>query len=173
MSDARVTADRVCEEVRAEKPGLAIVDYAQVLAGADESDAERVLARAVWDLNEIAKETGGAVVVMSQVRTKVKERGRDWFDRWRYKNPGPVTRDAVEGYRPMPGDAQWAPNALGQKPRAVLAWFRPGLWMKQHGAGVEDDVAELTVIKSSYGPGGEIIRLRWHGPTTEITDPKE
>lgn len=171
--DGRLTAGQICELIDKNRPGLVVVDYAQVLAGADESDAERVLAKAVWDFNEAAKNTGASVVLLSQVRTQVKERGRRLFDSWRARNPGPITPEAVEGYRPLPGDGQWAPNALGQKPRAVLSWFRPGLWARQHGSGVADDTAELRIIKSNYGPGAETLKLRWHGPTTTITDPKE
>jgi len=171
--DGRLNAAQICSLIEKNRPGLVVVDYAQVLAGADESDAERVLAKAVWDFNEAAKTTGAAVVLLSQVRTQVKERGRRLFDNWKQRNNGPITAESVEGYRPLPGDGQWAPNALGQKPRAVLSWFRPHLWMRQHGSNVEDDVAELKIIKSNYGPGAQVLKLRWHGPTTTITDPKD
>src|SRR6185369_13991686 len=101
---------------------------------------------------------------------KVKERGRDTFDRWRYKNAGEIKPEAVEGYRPLAGDGQWAPAALGQEARAVLSWFRPGQWMKMHGADVKDDRGELLILKSNYGPSMEVLTLQWHGPTTRITD---
>lgn len=150
---------------------LVLVDYAQVLSSErDEKSVERVISGAVWALNEVAKNANIAVVLLSQVRTKVKERGRDTFDRWRYKNTGPITADAVEGYRPLAGDGQWAPAALGQEARAVLSWFRPGLWMKMHGADAKDDKAELLILKSNYGPSMETLSLQWHGPTTRITD---
>lgn len=152
---------------------LVVVDYAQVLTSEqDEKSVERVITKVVWELNEVAKLANIAVVLLSQVRTKVKERGREVFDRWRNKTQGSINKDAVEGYRPLAGDGQWAPNALGQKARAVLSWFRPKLWMKMHGADVKDDTAELLILKSNYGPSMETLTLLWHGPTTRITDPR-
>lgn len=153
---------------------LVVVDYAQVLsAERDEKSVERVISGAVWALNEVAKNHNIAVVLLSQVRTKVKERGRDTFDRWRYKNTGEIKPEAVEGYRPLAGDGQWAPAALGQEARAVLSWFRPGQWMKMHGADVRDDKAELLILKGNYGPAMETITLSWNGPTTRITDSRK
>jgi replicative DNA helicase len=150
---------------------LVLVDYAQVLTSEqDEKSVERVITRVVWELNEIAKKHNITVVLLSQVRTTVKERGRATFDRWRYKNNGEITTDAVEGYRPLAGDGQWAPGALGQKARAVLSWFRPSQWMKMHGADVKDDRGELLILKSNYGPAMETLTLAWNGPTTRITD---
>lgn len=150
---------------------LVVVDYAQVLGSErDEKSVERVISGAVWALNEVAKTHNIAVVLLSQVRTRVKERGRDTFDRWRYKNTGEIKPEAVEGYRPLSGDGQWAPAALGQEARAVLSWFRPGQWMKMHGADVADDKGELLILKSNYGPAMETLTLKWHGPTTRITD---
>lgn len=155
------------------KTRLILVDYAQVLTSeADEKSVERVITRVVWDLNELAKKYNITVVLLSQVRTKVKERGRDVFDRWRHRTQGPITPEAVEGYRPLAGDGQWAPGALGQKARAVLSWFRPGLWMKMHGADVKDDTGQLLILKSNYGPSMETLTLAWNGPTTRITDPR-
>lgn len=152
---------------------LVLVDYAQVLTSeSDEKSVERVITRVVWDLNEIAKAANITVVLLSQVRTKVKERGRDVFDRWRNRTQGPIVESAVEGYRPLAGDGQWAPGALGQKAKAVLSWFRPKLWMNMHGADAQDDKAELMILKSNYGPSMTTLTLRWHGPTTRITDPR-
>lgn len=153
---------------------LVVVDYAQVLGGeVDEDSVERVITRLVWDLNELAKEKNASIVLLSQVRTLVKERGRKLFDSWRYRHPTDrLTGESVEGYRPLAGDGQWAPSALGQKARGVLSWFRPNSWLKMHGADVPDTTAELLILKSNYGPAMETLKLNWHGPTTRITDPK-
>lgn len=177
VDDARLDSRSLVEAIRDRwTPGtrLVLVDYAQVMGGeADEKSVERVITRLVWGLNELAKEKQAAVVLLSQVRTEVKERGRRLYDSWSYRNQGRTpTEQAVEGYRPLAGDGQWAPAALGQKSRAVLSWFRPRFWMKQHGVATQDDVAECLIIKSNYGPAAEAMRLTWHGPTTTITDPK-
>lgn len=177
VDDRRLESKQIVEAIRSRwgaDTRLAVVDYAQVLGGeADERSVERVITGLVWDLNEAAKELGGSIVLLSQVRTLVKERGRRIFDDWKRKHEGQApTEEAVEGYRPLAGDGQWAPNALGQKARAVLSWFRPRLWLKMHGANVQDDIAELLILKSNYGPSMDTLRLKWHGPTTRITDPK-
>jgi replicative DNA helicase len=177
VNDQRLESRELIEAIRrnhTQDTRLVLVDYAQVLSSeTDEASVERVITRAVWDLNEFSKDKNCAVVLLSQVRTKVKERGRDVFDSWRRRNPtGPIQAEAVEGYRPLAGDGQWAPNALGQKARAVLSWFRPRSWMKMHGADVQDNLAELLILKSNYGPAMEVLKLHWDGPTTRITDPK-
>lgn len=177
VDDSRLTSGELTASIQERwlpDTRLVVVDYAQVLsAEQDEKSVERVITKTVWELNEIAKSKNIAVVLVSQVRTQVKERGRVWFDRWRQRNQGEITEDAVEGYRPLAGDGQWAPGALGQKARAVLSWFRPRQWMKMHGADVVDDKGELLLLKSNYGPAMETLSLNWHGPTTRITDPRK
>lgn len=176
VDDRRLESGELVKTIKSRltpRSRLVLVDYAQVLTSEDdEKSVERVITRVVWDLNEIAKSANIAVVLLSQVRTKVKERGREIFDRWRNKNTGAINKEAVEGYRPLAGDGQWAPNALGQKARAVLSWFRPKLWMRMHGWDGKDDVGELFLLKSNYGPSMDMLTLTWHGPTTRITDPR-
>lgn len=153
---------------------LVVFDYAQVFGdtGNDESITQKI-SDFVWDANEFAKAHNAAVVILSQVRKEVKARGRQLFDQWRYRNQDrEPTTEAVEGYRPLSGDGYYAPGALGQKARAVLSWFRPGLWLREHGADVRDDSAECMIVKNNYGESKMTIRLHWHGPTTRITDRK-
>lgn len=157
---------------------LAVFDYGQVFGdngdGDEEKSVERRLNKFVWDANEFAKDYNAAVVILSQVGKPVKERGRRLYDLWKQQNPGKVpTVQAVEGYRPLSGDGQWAPSAFGQKARAVISWFRPHLWLMEHGVDVQDDVCEALVIKNNYGESKRLVRLRWHGPTTRISDPKD
>jgi len=177
VDDRRLESRELVEGIKARwtpTTRLVVVDYAQVLSSeTDETSVERVITKVVWELNELAKERNASIVLLSQVRTQVKERGRRVFDSWRQRNPsGAIAIESVEGYRPLAGDGQWAPNALGQKARAVLSWFRPRSWMKMHGADVKDDLAQLLLLKSNYGPAMETLSLHWHGPTTRISDPK-
>jgi replicative DNA helicase len=177
VDDRRLESGELVSTIRSRltpSTRLVLVDYAQVLTSEqDEKSVERVITKVVWDLNEIAKAANIAVVLLSQVRTRVKERGRETYDRWRNKNQGAPTEEAVEGYRPLSGDGQWAPGALGQKARAVLSWFRPRLWLRMHGADVDDNVGQLLILKSNYGPSMDTLTLTWHGPTTRITDPRK
>lgn len=181
VTDERLDSKRLLTKLRADwtpATRLVLVDYAQVL-GAERGEGgyeslERVLTRVVWDLNELAKERNAAIVLLSQVKTEVKERGRRMFDSWVYKNNGRTPNEqAVEGYRPLAGDGQWAPGALGQKARAVLSWFRPRAWLGMHGVETTDDVGELLILKSNYGPSAKTIRLGWDGPRTRVFDPKD
>ena len=152
-----------------------VFDYAQVFGdtGSDDKITQNI-SDFVWGANEFAKKRNAAVVILSQVRKEVKARGRAMFDQWRYRNEGKApTADAVEGYRPLSGDGHYAPGALGQKARSALSWFRPNLWLREHGADVPDNVAEALIIKNNYGESKINIRLRWHGPTTRISDPRE
>ena len=178
VSDKRFTSKALLEDLKrrwTDDTRLGVIDYAQVLSAEDdEKSVERVINRFVWDANEFAKDVNGSIVILSQVGTHVKRRGREWFDNWVFRNQGkPPTREAVEGYRPTSGDAQWAPSALGHKARAVLSWFRPNQWLRELGANVEDNVAEALVLKNNYGASKDTAILRWHGPTTRITDPKD
>lgn len=177
VNDKRLSSHELLADLRkhwTKKSRLGVIDYAQVMSAEDdEKSVERVINRLVWDTNEFAKEVNGAIVILSQVRGKAKERGQEWFGRWKYNNAGkPINKEAVEGYRPISGDGQWAPNALGQKARAVLSWFRPHQWMRELGAGIEDNVCEAMVLKNNYGASKVLVTLRWDGPTTRITDPR-
>jgi replicative DNA helicase len=147
------------------------VDYAQAFdAEADEKSVERVVARLAWRLNDLAKRTGASVVLMSQVKREVLDRGRRWFDSWRWKNPNePLRSEAVEGFRPLAGDLQWS-TALWQRCKQGLFLFRPGSWLRSMGADTPDDVMEVSIAKGNFGPNNEIIRLGWDGPRARIFD---
>lgn len=152
---------------------LVVIDYAQAFGGRDsESGMVETMRNLFWDANRLAEDRNLAVVVASQCRREVKERGRAWFDRWKYRHPDEVpTVEAVEGYRPMPGDSMWSSEA-GMRARAVVSHFRPNLWLRQHQVEVPDTVCEEMIIKGNFGPTAVPIRLDWHGPTTRITDPR-
>lgn len=156
-----------------EATGLVIVDYAQAFdAEADEKSVERVIARLAWGLNQLAKKKNIAVVLFSQLKTEVRERGKKWFDNWRWKNgadPQPGDFDAVEGYRPISGDLQWS-SALYQRAKQILYIFRPGAWLRTHGVSASDDVVQAMIDKGNYGPNKEIVEFTWHGPTTSIKE---
>lgn len=177
VDDSRFESTQLIRLIRSRmtpKTRLVLVDYAQVLSSeTEEKSVERVISQVVWDLNEVAKEFNIAVVLLSQVRTAVKERGSARYERWRAKNTGQVTEEAVEGYRPIAGDGQWAPSALGQKAKAVLSWFRPGAWLKMLGHSVEDNKGQILIVKNNFGVSQEVITLHWDGSTTTISDPRD
>lgn len=150
-----------------------VVDYAQAFdAEADERSVERVVARLAWRLNELAKRTGAAVVLLSQVAKEVLQRGRRWYEGWLFHHRGePPTAEAVEGFRPGAGDLQWS-TKLWQAAKQGLFLFRPNSWMRSLGADVRDDVMEVSIGKGNFGPTNEILRLGWDGPQARIFDPR-
>lgn len=178
VSDSLVPTDVLFEQIQKWiVPGrtrLVVVDYAQAFdAEHDEKSVERVVARLSWRANELAKRYGLSFVLMSQVRREVLDRGRRWYENWRWKNQGAdLTPEAVEGFRPLTGDLQWS-SAISQRAKQILSLFRPGNWMRSLGADCKDDTMEISIVKGNFGPSNELIRLGWDGPQTRIFDPRE
>lgn len=159
-----------------ESTGLIGVDYAQAFdAEHDEKNVERVVARLAWGLNEFSKKTGISSNLFSQVKAEVQTRGKKWFDNWRFqkdrKGEDTTKADpvAVEGYRPLGGDAQWS-TALWHKCKDAISIFRPGRWLNEHGLVCQDDVIEFLRVKGNYSPSKRPVRCRWNGATSEIKD---
>ena len=175
VDSTRSTVDGLMAKIRERHvPGetkIVGVDYAQAFdAEGSENSVERVVSRLAWRLNEYAKYENVAVVLLSQVRREVLDRGRRWFENWRWKNPrGEPSTEAVEGFRPLEGDMQWS-SAVQQRARQVLSVFRPGSWMRSLGFHWDDDVMEVQLCKGSYGPGRGREALHWDGPTCVVSD---
>jgi replicative DNA helicase len=175
VSDEKTTVDGLIKSIEKEwtpNTKLVVVDYAQAFdAEQDEKSVERVIAGLAWKLNAVAKSSGAAVVLLSQVKKEVADRGREYYKGWRFRNPaGTIDRSAVEGFRPGPGDAQWS-TALWQRARQGLFLFRPGLWQRALGnSDAKDDVTEVDIAKGNFGPVGQKIRLRWDGPTATLSE---
>lgn len=154
-----------------EATGLVTVDYAQAFDSEDnEKSVERVIARLAWGLNQLAKKKNVAVVLFSQLKTDVKDRGKKWYDNWRWNNkrdPGEADQDAVEGYRPISGDLQWS-SALTQRAKQIIFIFRPGAWLCAHGVDAKDNHVDCVIAKGNYGPSNDFIRFGWDGPQTRI-----
>lgn len=176
VSDSLVSTDVLFDQIerwRTPKTRIVVVDYAQAFdAEHNEKSVERVVARLSWRANELAKKYNLAFVLMSQVRREVLDRGRRWYENWRWKNQGgELTPEAVEGFRPLTGDLQWS-SAIGQRAKQILSLFRPGNWMRSLGADCKDDTIEVSIVKGNFGPSNELIRLGWDGPQARIFDPR-
>lgn len=159
-----------------EETGLVIVDYAQSLDSEDdEKSVERVIARLAWGLNQLAKKKNIAIVLFSQVKKEVSDRGKLWFKDWCWKNNGQEPKasdlDCVEGYRPLSNDMQWS-TALQQRSKQIVFIFRPGSWMRSHGIVCNDDEMQMVIAKGNYGSANELLRFHWYGPTTTISERK-
>jgi hypothetical protein len=173
------------------------LDYAQVFgAEADERSVERVISSLAWRFNEFCKnptrsraalgpppDEKCAGVILSQVGSHVKRRGIEWFNeskknaRYRFSEREREREDVrptvewIEGFRPLPGDAQWAPTSLGQKARVVLSILRPNDVLTTMGvAGLKDDVMEILPIKNNYSRKPKMIRLHWDGARARLSE---
>ena len=131
--------------------GLVVIDYLQRFSDTEES-LEAICGNLARDLGQIAEERGLAVLLGSQVRSQVVERGRLRWDR----------HNQVDGFRPGRGDCMWS-RRPEQFCRATWVWFRPDRWRREMGVlNVKDDRGELWVVKANYGPEG-VETLGWDG----------
>ncbi len=173
-----------------EQPDLVGWDYAQIFgAEKDEKSVERVIAQLVWKFNTFcknptrSKSKAGpppdfkvAGVLLSQVGSHVKRRGIDWYNdekrNARFNNKdGHIKPDVtwIEGFRPLPGDAQWAPTALCQQSRVVLSILCPNDILTTMGvSGLEDNVMEVLPIKNNYSRKPKMIRLKFDGSRARL-----
>ena len=129
------TADEAIKLVQEAEADLIVVDYAQAFPDGKNETRERMLNRIGWELSKIAGgPTRPAVVLFSQVRRDVAERGKSVYDR----------TGKIDGYRPGPGvsDIGWA-ESLGQTAKCVIYLFGGGGWGGFHGMWVLDNVMEL------------------------------
>lgn len=160
--------------------GFFAVDYAQLFdAEMDEKSVERILSRLAEGLAKICKDKKIAGFLFSQIKNEVEQRGRKWYDAcsnaamWKARQDGSQPEPEpywVEGFRPGSNDAQWC-NAMYQKCKDILSWFRPGNHMRKMGhVDWPDNTGELTRAKGNFTPGGFPVRVRWDGPTTTISD---
>jgi len=158
-----------------EATGLVVIDYAQAFdAEKDEKSVERVIARLAWGLNQMAKEKNIAIVLFSQLKTEVRERGNKWYENYRYKaqkEADETSWEAVEGFRPRSGDLQWS-SALYQRAKQIIYLFRPGAWLQSFGVGAKDDFVQVQIDKGNYGPNKKILQFDWNGATASISEKK-
>lgn len=188
----RVTPKQLLEIIRRERERLPeeegeelamfAVDYAQVFVDA-KGDAPTVLADLTWQLNELTKDRDGlpsmAGILLSQVTSpEIGKRGMDALKSWKFanrskENPDPVPdRRAIDGFRPLPTDLAWAPQALLQKSRDGFMVFRPNAWLRKiAGVDVPDDIVEIHRFKSNYSENSKPLVLSWNGPLTKISSP--
>lgn len=175
MFDAKLTTSQLRESIKRnirEDTREIVIDYAQAFdAEQDEKSVERVIARLAWDLNALAAEYNVAVVLMSQVKKEVADRGHKRFASRQFESKGgPVDETFVEGFRPGANDMQWS-TALQQRAKQVVYLFRPGLWLRAVGVGdAKDNIMEITLDKGNYGPAQAVIRLRWDGRQSRISE---
>lgn len=128
---------------------------------------ERTLADLAWGLSSWAKKHDAAVVVLSQVKSDVGERGQSWYARYQ----GEGWQKAVLGTRPGPSkaDLAWC-GALGERAKDLSYIWRPGRWARAFGyKEVKDDRLHIIKAKVSFGREGTIV-LGFNGELSKLYD---
>lgn len=149
---------------------LVLVDYIQGVPDEPGYTTERTIANLAWDLNKHAQKRKAAVVVMSQLKNEVDERGAnrmEWSQR-RGQKPD------ISGYRPGPGpnDLAWS-SALAQRAKTIVYWWRPGQWEAKFGLpNAKDNRGELIFSKSNFGREGSFL-IGFNGKTATVGDYNE
>lgn len=164
-----------------EETGVVLVDYAQAFdAEEDEKSVERVIARLAWGLSALAKKYNVAVVLFSQIKKEVSDRGKKWFESWTWNRRksgesealGPTDVEAVEGFRPLSNDLQWS-TSLQQRAKQILFIFRPYYWLRQYGVNCPDNRMQVMIAKGNYGPNMEMCQFEWNGALGSIKELKK
>lgn len=165
------TPEDVLEIAKASGADLIQVDYAQAFADGSKG-LERTIADLAWKLNELAQETGAAVVVYSQLKPEVEMRGVARAENTRRYSKDGDGRVDIEGFRPFGlSDIAWA-SSLGQRAKGIGYLFRPNRYRRRYGEDVPDNRMELIWPKKNFGTEGVVV-VGFDGATARLHDLKE
>ncbi len=146
---------------------LAQVDYAQAFPEG-ERGLERTIADFAWKLNVLAQERKAAIVVYSQLNSKVETRGVERAESSRRYGDKSAEVD-INGFRPFGGsDLSWS-SALGQRAKGLGFLFRPNRYRRRYGENVRDDRMELIFPKRNFSSEGSIV-VGFDGKTARLFD---
>lgn len=146
------TADECLEIISASKADLVQVDYAQAFPDG-ERGLERTIADFAWALNADAQRNTRAVIIYSQVRAEVEQRGLRQLESSRRRGGGVD----VSGFRPASvSDLAWS-NALGQRAKGLGFLFRPGRYRRRFGEADPDNRLELNWPKRNFAKEGVVV----------------
>lgn len=145
------TPEQCLEIISTSKADLVQVDYAQGFPEGDRG-LERTIADFAWALNADAQYNKRAVIVYSQLRSEVAQRGLRALENGRRR--GVVD---ISGFRPVGAvDLAWS-NALGQRAKGLGFLFRPGRLKRQFGEADPDNRLELIWPKRNFGAEGVVV----------------
>jgi replicative DNA helicase len=150
---------------------LILVDYAQAFPEDDDKNMERTIQKWSWEANVIAQEQQAAVVVFSQIKTEVEQRGQRIYEQWKIwgakNNPD---RPDISGFCPNGlSDVSWA-KALADQCKCLLYLWRPGRRAQKLGySKVSDNRLKVICGKVSFGHEGD-MEFAFDGPTAALRD---
>jgi replicative DNA helicase len=162
------TTDECLEIIRDSDADLIQVDYAQAFPEG-EKGLERTIAQFAWDLNVHAQETNSAVVIYSQLRAEVEQRGVRMAESAKRRGDESAY---IDGFRPFGvSDLAWS-TALGQRAKGLGFLFRPGRYRRRLGDNAKDDRMELIWPKKNFGAEGSVV-VGFDGRTARLFDLKD
>jgi len=147
---------------------LILIDYAQCFPEAKEKTMEQTIRKFSWDANVIAQNQNAAVVVFSQVKGEVEDRGRKRFDNARFRDP---TACDVSGYCPSGlTDVAWA-KAMADQAKCLLYIWRPGRIAKKltGSTKIKDNRMKLIAGKANFAEETD-LEFEFDGATATIRD---
>jgi replicative DNA helicase len=146
---------------------LAQVDYAQAFPEGDKG-LERTIADFAWKLNVLAQERKAAIVIYSQLNSKVETRGVERAESSRRYGDKGAGVD-INGFRPFGvSDLAWS-TALGQRAKGLGFLFRPNRYRRRYGENVRDDQMELIWPKANFNSEGSVV-VGFDGKTARLFD---
>lgn len=164
--DAGLTAKEIGRRIRryhsellsqGKKLGLVVVDYIQLIKPGYDEDENVSITNSMRELQACAKETGAAILVISQLNDrKITGRGDEIFK---------ATQEYY-GYKPEFSDFKWS-SSIEEFSKLVLLFHRPAFFNK----GLVDDEFQIIVALSNFGEsGGKVLPYIWEGRLTKIVN---
>lgn len=149
---------------------LILIDYAQAFPEDEGSSMEHTIRDFSWAANELAQEKNCAVVIFSQLKAEVEQRGQKFFEAWKVYNSKNNPNPDVSGFCPNGlTDVAWA-KALADQCKCLLYLWRPGRRAQKLGfKQVPDDVMLVICGKVSFGNEDD-MKFKFNGPTATIKD---
>lgn len=162
------TPEECLEVIRDCEADVIQVDYAQAFPEG-ERGLERTIAQFAWDLNVLAQERNAAVVIYSQLRSEVEQRGVRMAEAAKRRGDEGAF---IDGFRPFGvSDLAWS-TALGQRAKGLGFLFRPGRYKRRLGDNAKDDRMELIWPKKNFGAEGSVV-VGFDGRTARLFDLKD
>lgn len=149
---------------------LILIDYAQAFPEDEGSTMETTIRDFSWAANELAQEKNCAVVIFSQLKAEVEQRGQKFFEAWKVYNSKNNPNPDVSGFCPNGlTDVAWA-KALADQCKCLLYLWRPGRRAQKLGfKQVPDNVMMVICGKVSFGNEDD-MKFKFDGPTARIAD---
>jgi replicative DNA helicase len=154
-----------------ERWDLILIDYAQVFPEDADRNMERTIKDFSWAANQVAQQQDCAVVIFSQLKAEVEQRGYKIYEQWKVwgakTNPN---QPDISGFCPTGlSDVAWA-KALADQSKCLLYLWRPGRRAQKLGyKKVKDDRLKVICGKVSFGSEDD-LEFEFDGPTATLRD---